>query len=365
MALKEYKCPNCGAPLLFDPDSQSVICNNCQTVFDISALNALIESEENPADTTEFDWGSYQSDLDLSESLDTKVYNCHSCGAIIEANPETAATTCPYCGNNVVLDEKLSSGLKPNGIIPFKIKKDDIRGIIDSYYKDKKLLPKNFFSDAVLEKVQGVYVPFWLFNGNVDGDMAMNAAMVRTYVQGDYDVTETSHYLLKRQGAMTFGNVPVDASVRMDNDLMDSVEPYDFNELKPFDPAYLTGFVADRFDTTPDEELNRAETRMMSTTLDSFRSTATLPVTSFAYKDLRLSDPSVKYALLPVYVVNCEYKGVKYRYAINGQTGKMVGELPIGKAESRSYFWKTFIKYFGIFMVASTGLFSLGHVFLK
>ena len=216
---------------------------------------------------------------------------------------------------------------------------------IKKFYKGKLLLPNGFFTDSKIGKAQGVYVPFWLFGCHLHGAMDFNAQTVRTYRQGDYQCTETSHFLLKRAGEMDFKNVPVDASVKMRNDLMDSIEPFDFSGLVNFDGAYLSGYVADRFDSTPDSELERAENRMLNSAADEIRSTTGYGAVTVRSNNLRADNAKVRYALLPVYLLNCEYGGKKYQYAINGQTGKVVGELPESKVKKLAFFLGSFVVF--------------------
>ena len=138
---------------------------------------------------------------------------------------------------------------------------------------------------------------------------------------------------------MSFSKIPVDASVKMDNDLMDAVEPYDYSELCDFNPAYLSGFFADRFDEDPEMSIPRAEKRMNESAEAVFRSSVTgFDSLTLKSKNLKLTDSTVKYVLLPVYLLNLQYMGKNYRFAINGQTGKVVGELPISKFKKIAYY---------------------------
>ncbi|MBR5381464.1 MAG: hypothetical protein IK136_02470 [Oscillospiraceae bacterium] len=338
--IREYKCLSCNAPLAFDPGSQEVRCANCGNSFSVEALAA---AQEEDSEGSGFDWGNYLNEATGEEMEDVKVYLCSNCGAEIEADASTAATKCPYCDNNVVLTDRVSGGLKPNAIIPFKITLKELPDAIKKFYKGKLLLPNGFFTDSKIGKAQGVYVPFWLFGCHLYGTMDFNAQRVRTYRQGDYECTETSHFLLKRAGEMDFRNVPVDASVKMRNDLMDSVEPFDFSKLVKFDSAYLSGYVADRFDSTPDNEMERAENRMLNSAADEISTTTGFGAVSVRSKNLHANNAKVRYALLPVYLLNCEYGGKKYQYAINGQTGKVVGELPESKIKKLAFFFGSFV----------------------
>ena len=347
MAVKEYKCPACGAPLPFDATTQTLHCENCGNEYDISTLEALRQADED-AETEDLSWDGFLQDTTGYEKLEnTVIYYCKSCGAILETDENTVATTCPYCGNNVVLTDRVSAGLKPDAIIPFKIDKKGLIDRIREFQKDKKLLPKNFFSESMLGKLMGMYVPFWLYSAEVSGNVAMDATRTTSFRAGQYNVTDTSHYLLERAGDMYFENVPVDASKKLDNDLMDSVEPYDLSELTEFKQAYLSGYVADRYDISPEEERRRAESRMLNTAGEYFESTAgSYGSVRLRSKNLRTSGVTVRYVLLPVYLINCKFAGNDYRFAVNGQSGKIIGELPTSKERMAHYFFATFLPIF-------------------
>lgn len=327
--ITEYKCPNCGAPLSFDAEAGKVKCANCGHEYEVGEL---IDAQKEDGITEEFDWGNYKQNLSEETMDENLVYTCESCGAVIETTSTTAATRCPYCDNNVVLTDRVSGGLKPNYVIPFAISKKEIPNILKEFYKTKKYLPKDFFSASVIEKAQGVYVPFWLFDCKVSGNVSFNATRSAAVTTRKEIITTTSHYLLERDGEIEFSNVPVDASLRMDNDLMDSLEPYDYSKLTEFDGAYLAGFVADRFDSSPDDEIPRATERTINSTVQAMKGTVSgFETTNLRSNKLKLDSAKVSYAFLPVYVFNCEYKGKKYRYAVNGQTGKVVADLPASK----------------------------------
>lgn len=356
--ITEYKCPSCGAPLAFDADSGKVKCDNCGKTL---TADKLVDAQDNGRQTTSFDWGDYKRSFKREEMQGTAVYKCESCGAELETTQSTASITCPYCNNNVVITERLSGGLKPNYVIPFAFTKKELPQKIEAFFGDKKYLPDDFINENVVGKAVGIYVPFWLFDCEVGGRVNFNATRSHVIDTPKETITETSFYLLQREGTMTFENVPVDASIRMDNDLMDSIEPYDYSKMIPFEEAYLSGYVADRFDSDPDAEIPRANKRTVQTAFDTMKTTTTgfLTVTHRS-SSLKLNRADVKYALLPVYVLNCEYEGKSYRYAVNGQTGKVVGELPISKKKIN----KKFFTNFGIAAAASFVALSLLTMFL-
>ena len=200
-------------------------------------------------------------------------------------------------------------------------------------------------------EVQGLYVPFWLYDGRVNGSASYTGSTSRVYLSGRDQVTETTHMRSDREGYVDFKRIPVDASERIDDDLMDSIEPFDYESMKPFIPAYLTGFVAERFDQSPRQVLERASSRMETTAKNMFESTvsyAASPTTSL----FEAANVAASYVLLPVYLFNCNYEGTHYRYAVNGQTGKIVGEVPTGKRESRTAFLKAAVPWVAAGVVA-------------
>lgn len=331
-----YKCPACGSPLTYNT-SGKLTCAACSNEFELEAVKKFSEAGTG---TGEFDWGDYKKAFNGGEKLEnTAVYVCKSCGAAIETDGTAAATHCPYCDNEVIISEQLKGSLKPNAIIPFSVDKNSAIEAIKNHFKGKRLLPNDFGASYKLGKITGVYVPFWLFDSGIDGIANINATNVRHYSDSNYNYTETKHYLVSVDGAMRFEKIPVDGSEKMDDDLMDALEPFNYSGLKGFDPAYLSGFLADRFDDDPDASLPRASARMTNSAQEVFLGCASeYDSASIKNSNFSLVDPSVKYVLLPVYLLNLKYKDKNYRFAVNGQTGKVVGELPISKVKSFLHF---------------------------
>ncbi len=325
-----YKCPSCGAPLVYDAEENKFKCDFCVSTFEITEIKQALDEEGDKG----FDWGDYKKNYSDEKIEGTVSYICQSCGAEIVTDAVTAATKCPYCDNVIVVEPNLSGTIKPNAIIPFKIDKKGLVDAVKNYCKGKKLLPKNFLSENKIKEVQGVYVPFWLFDCHADGNMSFEGTRVRHWSDKNYEYTETSHYLLDRAGNMDFKMIPVDGSIKMDDALMDSIEPFNYNEMVEFEPGYLSGFLADRFDADADESLPRATSRVKNSVSEMFSSTtvgyaSVMPISS----NIELSNTEVNYVLLPVYLIKSKYAGKEYTFAVNGQTGKVTGNLPYSKAK--------------------------------
>ena len=338
MTLQEYKCPCCGGAINFDSSLQKMKCPYCDTEFDVESLKGYDEDLKNEgADNLEWHTDVH-SQWTEDEKNALRSYVCHSCGGEIVTDATTAATECPFCGSPVVMMDQLKGDLKPDYVIPFKLDKAAAVEGLKKHLQGKFLLPKIFKSDNHIDEVKGVYVPFWLFDADADADIRYRATRTRMWADSRYNYTETSHFSIYRAGNIGYDHVPVDGSSRMHDDLMESVEPYDFSEAVDFQTAYLAGYLADRYDVDAETSVERANTRIKTSTEDAFRDTVHgyATVTPEA-SSVRLLNGKTKYALYPVWLLNTTYKGEKYVFAMNGQTGKFVGNLPTDWGK----FWRT------------------------
>ena len=330
--LLEYKCPACGGALAFDSGLQKMKCPYCDTEFEVEALQQLDEAlkQEKPSD---FSWESQPENLwSADETQNLRSYVCQSCGGEIVGDLNTAATSCPYCDNPVVMSGQFVGNLRPDLVVPFQLDKEQAKAALSRHMQKKPLLPKLFKSQNRIESIQGIYVPFWLFDTDVDANIRYKATRIRCWSDANYNYTRTSYFSLIRQGVIGFDNVPVDGSSKMDNDLMESIEPYDLNQAVDFQTAYLAGYLADKYDVEAEACKPRANDRIQSSTEEAFASTTSGYHTVFPeHTDIRLRGGRVRYALLPVWVLTTRWQDKLYTFAMNGQTGKMVGNLPVDK----------------------------------
>ena len=333
-AIQEYKCPSCGGAIAFDSTIQKLKCPFCDTVFDMETL-ASYDSELKNDLEDDMSWQMDSKDGWQEDELDgLKVYVCQSCGGEITCDENTAATSCPFCGNPVIMMGRLSGALKPDFVIPFKVNKKAAKEAIKKYYEGKRLLPRVFKTQNHINEVKGVYVPFWLFDTGASVNMRYKATKVRTWKDNEYDYIETKYYAVRRDGKINFEMVPVDGSAKMPNDLMESLEPFDFSDLVDFQTAYLAGYLADKYDMDSERSVERANERIRKSAEDAFSRTVKgyVTVTKEA-GSIQLQNGRVSYALFPVWILSTTWNGQSYLFAMNGQTGKMVGDLPLDKAE--------------------------------
>ena len=360
-----YQCPACTGPLHFDSASGKLACEFCGSTFEVAEIEALYAKKEEQASQAfqkeeekeaaqaagqeappageDGEWNYAQGTSDWGkDGAGMKAYNCPSCGAELICDATTAATSCPYCGNPTIVPGQFAGTLKPDFIIPFKLKKEDAVRNLKKHYEGKPLLPKSFSEENHIQEIKGVYVPFWLFNGEVDVDMDMDASTDKSYEELSNKVTETSHYRLHREGTVPFERIPADASSKMPDGHMDSIEPYDYGEIKPFSVAYLPGYLAEKYDVPVEECAARADERARNTARSAIIDTSGFANASPVREDLQLRRGEVQYALLPVWMLSTRWEGKNYLFAMNGQTGKMVGDLP---SDSKRW-WEHFIKFF-------------------
>ena len=344
----EYKCPCCGGPIVFDSLSQHMKCPYCETEFSPEDFASADAGLENGVPSGGDDAGEYFTD---AEGL--MVYVCESCGGEIVTDSTTAATSCPFCGNAVVLQGNLSGVLKPDVVVPFKLDREQAKDALRNFYNKKPLLPKGFADENTVDEIKGIYVPFWLYSCEADADISFRGTRTRMWSDFRYNYVETSYYRIVRAGTLGFEDVPVDASVKMPDDVMESLEPFDWSEAVDFRTAYLSGFFADKYDVSADECEARAEERMKTSTVSAVSATVG-GYESVSTENVRMnfSDNRVKYGLLPVWMLTTSWKGKTYTFAMNGQTGKFTGKLPTSKGRAWAYF-------FGIAAAVTAGVFAL------
>ena len=330
--LQEYKCPCCGGAIAFDSALQKMKCPFCDTEFEMKTLANYDDGLQNGQDSMEWET-SAGAQWQEGETDGLCSYVCKSCGGEIVGDENTAATSCPFCGNPVVMMGKFSGALKPDFVIPFKLDKKAAKEGLMKHLNGKRLLPKIFKDQNHIDEIKGVYVPFWLVDTDADARVRYRTTKVRSWSDNNYDYTETSHYLVRRGGSVGFDNVPVDGSSKMPDDLMESIEPFDFSGAVDFQTAYLAGYLADKYDVDAEQSVERANERVKKSTEEAFASTVQGYATVTAESsNIQLHGGKAKYALYPVWILNTTWNGNKYTFAMNGQTGKFVGDLPVDKS---------------------------------
>ncbi len=354
--VKEFKCPCCDGAIEFDSSLQKMKCPYCDTEFEMETLESYDEELKNqPEDKMEWET-SGGAQWEDAEAEGMRLYSCNTCGGEIICDKTTAATSCPFCDNPVIMVGQLSGSLKPDFVIPFKLDKKAAVEALKKHYSGKRLLPKVFKDQNHIDEVKGVYVPFWIFDADAHANIRFRTTKVRSWSDSNYTYTRTSHYSVTRGGSIGFQRVPVDGSSKMADDLMESIEPFDFSQAVDFKTAYLSGYLADKYDVDSEQSVERANSRIRTSSENAFAATVNgystvTPVST----NIHLDNGSAKYALYPVWLLNTTWNGNKYTFAMNGQTGKICGDLPMDKSAYLRWF-------FGIFGGVSAAVFALSYL---
>lgn len=350
-----YKCPACTGPLHFSENTGKLECDYCGSSFSVEEIEIRYR-DRNAAAAEAMD--EPRSDDGPEQEWDPEkvsAYQCPSCSAQLILEKTAASAACPYCGNPTIVPGQLSGSRKPDLVIPFKFGKQAAIDALRKHYRGKLLLPKAFSEENHIQEIKGVYVPFWLYDVQASGDMTFHADRIHTHSTATENITETDHYIVRRRGSMRFERVPADASKQMPDTHMDAIEPFDYRDLKPFSLSYLPGFMANRYDVTKEENVGRIKNRCQNSMEQALRNTVTGYNTCVTYSSqIQTEIVGVKYAMLPVWMLSTRWNGQNFLFAMNGQTGKLIGDLPISK--------KRLVAWVGGAFAAATVL--LGWLFL-
>lgn len=342
MEVLDNKCPSCGAKIEFNPVNQMWDCKYCGSKYSLDEMKKYENASNSKNNTVN------------SNSFDGMTnYHCNNCGAEIIADDTVTATFCVYCGSTAILKEKIDSGRAPDLIIPFKKTKESAAKAFESLTKGKPLMPKKFKEVKNIEKISGVYIPFWAYDITADGSITFDCSDVSTWSDSHYRYTKTSRYETTVQGHFDYDRVLADGSSRFRDDLMDSIEPFNFNELQEYNHAFLSGFLAEKYDIDEEKSFNRANDRSMNTCINLSDREIHHSNSSVSKNNMNLVKKSTSYIMLPVWMVNIKYNNKIYTFAMNGQTGKMVGNIPIGVKETIIWSLIIFIVTFGIEVLIS------------
>ncbi len=339
----ENRCPACKASISFNPKLGKWKCDYCGSEFTLEEM----QKENDNASTKE---KNVKETKNTKDNYDGYIsYKCESCGAEIVADDETSATFCVYCGNTAILQSKLSGKFSPDKVIPFKKTKEEAIEAFKNLSKGRPLMPKGFNNTTNIEKIRGVYIPFWLYDVNVSGNIDMTAETVEHWRVGDTHYTRTNFFKVTRGGTIDFDKVPVDGSSHFDNDIMNSIEPFNFNDLIPYNHAYLSGFYAEKYDEEGDKVFSEVANRSLNSARDYLKNDARIYVHEKIVSDtLQAKETNKIYALLPVWMVNVKYNGKMHIFAMNGQTGEFIGNIPLDKRKALLY---TIVLFVGILVI--------------
>lgn len=303
-----FKCRNCGGNTVYSPEKGKMYCPHCEGV-------------------------------DSGERVgEGSLVQCVNCGAPLEITQYTSACRCGHCGTYLILDERVEGAFEPQLILPFCIGKEAAVASMEKEFSRRLFAPADFLSAKSLERMEGIYVPFWLYDYGADYDFEGEGTRVRTWQSGDTEYTETSYFEVIRRMDVDFAQIPVDASIAMDDGIMDLMEPYSYGALTNFSPQYMSGFYGEVYNQGAEELDERAQAKARQASEELMQGSLTGYTTVRPLrKNLKLNREKFSYALMPVWQYVYHYRGQSYLYHVNGQTGKVIGATPVSKGKVMAY----------------------------
>lgn len=331
---KTSQCPGCGAPVRFDARIGKIICDHCGSAYDPGTIRLI----------GKFDIKD-QGEADEREE-DKREIVCDSCGAVLVTSENTSATECAFCGSPALVIRRLTREFRADKIIPFTVTEEEAKRLFLNWAKNCKYAPKDFTSEEHVNKIKGLYVPFWLIDARCHA-VGMGSAF---QVTAKDDVPVREMYSIKRDVTFNVSKVPFDGSKAISDRLMEAIEPFDYSKLRDYSDNYIPGFYAERYDINALEMADRIESRLtgyarqVGEGIDAEYETVKLNVGSSYVEDY-----SQLYALLPIWFLNYRYDGLNYSFAVNGQTGEAAGDIPYSKFRKalavvgHSWYWYALI----------------------
>lgn len=328
---KVYRCENCGGIMEFDVKTQTLKCPNCETSIEIESNSSEIEEHSLTLDSRR---------VVKATEKQSKTMQCSGCGASIEIGPNDTAAKCPYCDSSYVLADKQEETLIPDGVVPFKLDKN--QALLDF----KKWMGRRWLAPNELKKVyqhggfQGIYIPYWTFDAQARCHYTADGGREREVKYKDKEGneqtrTEVDWYFTSGNIEHFFDDIQVPASSTHEKKFFDGIMPFNLKQLESYSPQYISGHLSENYSVGLEDghkeavsEMN-GELRSMASSdvlrrYDRVRNVRISP---------RYSEETYKYLLLPVYSVAYNYKNNVYNVMINGQTGKVKGDYPYSKVK--------------------------------
>lgn len=354
MATISIKCPNCGGGLHFDPAAQNYECEYCLSRFTQEELEKIAPEakpdQENLPDNFAEQEDGIAGQADMEGAM---VYTCPSCGAEIVTDGTTAASFCFYCQNPVILQGRLQGRYRPDYLLPFVIDKEKATEIFLGWLKKKRFVPSDFYGPEQIEKMTGVYFPYWLYSCQVDGILDGEGTRLRIWQAGNMQYTETQKYDVSRSGVMDITHVPRNALKKADKKLVEGVMPFDTRTMRPFSMGFLSGFFAEKRDMEQEQFQEEMEQEIRDFAADNLRdSIGGYNSINIRKQETKLREGKWEYALLPVWTLTYRESrtGEIYYFACNGQSGKVCGKLPVDSKKLWIFFAEIFLPLFAAFL---------------
>lgn len=316
-----YKCPECGAPMRYDPTTSTLLCDYCNRIINLS-------KETNDEEEDFFKVGAD----DLSWQKETQIIKCVNCGSENVVSKKEMSTTCPFCGSKQVVAYDAIAGIKPNRVIPFKLSLEDAKTLYKKTIKKKIFVPnkvKKMYLELVLN---GVYIPSWTYDSSTFSTYSGRLGKRYTVVVGSgknrRTETRIRWYSIRGTKIVDFDDILVNSGKSLSQSDLNSISPYQTNDSLEFEEGYLAGFQAEHYSKDVKTGFNDAKHVMDPRIRSAILSGYHYDVVGSLNIKTHYDKITFKYVLLPVWFGILNYHKKMYRFLINGESGKIKAKYP-------------------------------------
>ena len=268
--------------------------------------------------------------------------NCDDCGSVVTFEPPDVAGACPFCGAGLVAQAKTADPLiAPDGLLPARIPKEQATEEIKKWLESRWFAPNALKRFARPEGINGVYLPFWDYDADTDsrytGARGQHYWETEYYteqdsngnsVQRERQVMRTAWYPCAGEVSRHFDGVLVAASKAVHQDKLDALEPWDLDSMRPYEPAFLAGFKAQRYQLELPESFARAKDAMQNTIAGDVRRDIGGDEQQIHNIETAYANVRFRHLLLPVWIGAYRFRDKVYQVAVNARTGEVQGERP-------------------------------------
>lgn len=350
-----FPCESCGSSLTFKPGTESLECPHCGHRQTIAATERQVEEYDFRDAVTKARRSPPSALVSGGKSV-----RCNGCGAETVITGQSAH--CAFCGSPMVVAVETTEAIfVPESLLPFKVEAQKAKAQFDAWVGSRWFAPADLKKRARADGMDGVYLPYWTYDSRTStrytGKRGEHYYVTETYKDAEgktqtRQVQKTRWYPASGTVKVDFDDVLVCASTSLPKKLVEGLEPWDLKDLRPYDPAFLSGFVTERYKVDLETGFERAEERMEPEIEAAIRRDIGGDTQAITSMNVRHQGVTFKHCLLPLWISSFRYGDKIFRFVVNARTGAVSGERPYSAAK---------ITLFVIFLIAVV----VGIVFLS
>lgn len=307
--------------MVFAPNTQNLFCENCHCYKNINhknniALHSLSAAIENIKNTKTI-------------KKQSRFVNCPNCGSKIKLNSFEVSKECEYCGSNIVAQDLNLIVKKPDGIIPFMFDKKGVGERFILGVKKQFFVPNKFKKQLPESNIEGDYIPSFSFN--VDVVYTYKGCLYKNETRTDSDgnrETVKKYFNISGADNKSYKNLLVESSSKIAQTEINGVVPFNYNQSKTYNDAYISGYVVEKYDNEVYNCLEKYNTLLNQYIRQDILSGYSYDGVSSLNITKQTSNETYSYYLVPVYKITYSYKNKNYITYMNGQTGRIDANIP-------------------------------------